>query len=248
MLKITAKIKIPEGNYFFKDEIKEVLLYVKKIGYPVFLKPNSKSMGRLCQKVYSNKELRKKLKEIFKIDRVALIQKPVLGKEYRLLVLKNQILLAYQKMPPQIIGDGKSKISQLINQKNKIGQKEIKIDKIIKEKLKQLNLTLSSILAKNKKIILRDNANLSTGGEIVAEIKLRGQKAKKMIKKISDIFGVNFFALDLMTKNIDQPKNWIILEINGDPLLSEFYQRHPEKVIEIYKKIIRACFEKYGGK
>lgn len=237
-----AKIKIPKGNYFFKEEIKEALKYAKKIGYPVFLKPNSKSMGRLCQKIYFAKDLKKRLKEIFRIDRVALIQKPVLGKEYRLLILDNKILLAYQKTPPKILGDGKSTISRLISQKNKVGQKEIKIDKIIKEKLKQLNLTFKSILLRGKIVILRDNANLSTGGEIVTEIKLRGQKVKKMIKKISEIFGSRFYALDLKTQNIWQPKSWVVLEVNGDPLLSEFYQRNPQKVIEIYKKIIKACF------
>lgn len=244
-----AGIKVPLGNYFFEEEKKNAMVFAEKMGYPVFVKPNSKEGGLLCQRVYSKKELARKIREIFKIDRAVMIQKPVEGREYRILILDNKTLLAYEKTPPFVVGDGKSSIGKLISKKNrelkKTARKEIRVNDAVREKLKNLKMDLRRVLPPGKKIFLRDSANLFSGGQIIGEIdNLKGEKIKEIIKKISQIFDIRFFALDLIAKNIKNPKEWVILEINSDPAFSGYYQYNPQKTIEIYKKIIRACLRR----
>ena len=103
-------INIPEGNYFFcrnfrsnleviKDQgRKEALVYAEKIGYPAVIKANDLSLGQEVYLVKSRKDLNAKLSHFFSKDYIAIVQKPVYGREYRLVVLDGKIYIAYEKI------------------------------------------------------------------------------------------------------------------------------------------------------
>ena len=63
---------------------------------------------------YTQKDLQSALQRIFKIDRVALIQMPVTGKDYRIVVLDKRIISAYERVPLHVCGDGTSSIKKLL--------------------------------------------------------------------------------------------------------------------------------------
>jgi glutathione synthase/RimK-type ligase-like ATP-grasp enzyme len=109
-------IKIPKGSYFFPTPPKtntirnssEMLWHKKKgkpealnlaqeLGYPVFVKPNSLSQGKHCALIKSKSELKTHLNTIWEEDGITIIQKPCRGKEYRIGVLNDEIIICYQK-------------------------------------------------------------------------------------------------------------------------------------------------------
>jgi len=122
--------------------------YAEKIGLPVFLKPNSKSQGTGVTKVYTKTDFFKIFKAISKIDSVILVERPITGKDYRIVVLDNEIISAYERLPLTIIGDGKSTIGKLLKVKQiefkKSGrEKTFDInDRRLKMKLHRQQLTL----------------------------------------------------------------------------------------------------------
>jgi len=147
--------------------------YAKKLGLPVFLKPNSKSQGVGVVKVYTKEEFFKTFKIIEKIDKVILVEKEIVGNDYRIVVLDNEIISAYQRIPLTIVGDGKHSILKLL--KNKQGEfknagrdKTFKIDDDrLRLTLKRERLNFKSILDCGFSLQLLANANLSTGGTSV---------------------------------------------------------------------------------
>ena len=103
-------INVPTGAYFFRRNFrsnytllkgqgkKEALVYADKIGYPVVIKVNNLSLGQDIYLVKNKTDLAKRLDDFFKQDYIAIIQKPVKGREYRLVVLDGKIHIAYEKI------------------------------------------------------------------------------------------------------------------------------------------------------
>ena len=69
--------------------------HAQKLGWPVIVKPNSGSQGAGVTLVYTKHDFYMAMRAIFKNDRIALVQRPVSGKDYRLVVLDQKIISAY---------------------------------------------------------------------------------------------------------------------------------------------------------
>lgn len=101
---------IPEGDYFFRRNFcsnyspirdqgrRQALLYADRLGYPVVIKVNNLGAGQDVYLVRNKKQLNKKLSDFFKKDYIAIIQRPVSGREYRLVVLDGEVHIAYEKI------------------------------------------------------------------------------------------------------------------------------------------------------
>lgn len=171
------------GETFFSDDWSAAIhspkntdagyQYARQIGFPVFVKPNSGSQGGAVAKVYTKREFYRAMREVFKRDRVALVQTPMIGKDYRVVVLDAAVISAYERIPLNVVGDGRATVQQLLNRKQKYFAKTgrdtiIRFDdKRISETLTHQHLTLQSVIAKGTRVFLLDNANLSTGGDSV---------------------------------------------------------------------------------
>ena len=116
---------VPNSQTFFSNEWSKVLdvtdrgidhayRYAQSIGLPVIVKPNSGSQGAGVAHVYTKRDFYRAMRVIFKKDRVALVQSPVLGKDYRLVVLDDVVISAYERIPLSVMGDGKKTISSLL--------------------------------------------------------------------------------------------------------------------------------------
>lgn len=68
--------------------------------------------------ITSLEELDLKLQESFKTYSRMIIQKQIFGKEFRVLICKKSIILAFFRHPPVIVGDGVSTINALITKEN----------------------------------------------------------------------------------------------------------------------------------
>ena len=94
------------------------------------------------------------------------------GKEYRFLVIGEETVAVLHRVPANVIGDGKSTISQLIAQKNldplrgkgyKTPLEKIEIDENMKLFLQQQQITVDTVLPEGKLQYLRENSNIFYG-------------------------------------------------------------------------------------
>ncbi len=209
--------------------------YARKSGYPLVVKPNSLSQGKDLYVVYSQKELVSGLKDIFKNDRVAIIERYLPGRDYRIVVLDGEVLHAYERIPFSVVGDGKKTIATLIkNKKIILRGKNVTpnpADRRIKMKLSHQGYSLNTILTKGEKVSLLYNANLSAGAEDIDVTNTMHQSFKKNAVDLTKKMGLRLCGVDLMVTQGDISKNpkdcaYYIIEINSaiglDPLESTY--------------------------
>jgi len=232
--------------------------YAKKLGFPVIVKPNSKSQGSGVYLVYNNKELTSALLEIFKGDRVAIVERYLPGKDYRIVVLDGEIISAYERMPFSVTGNGKNSIMSLLKQKDKhfiSSGRDTRVnfsDPRIKLKLKKAGYKFSSILTKGYKIYLLDNANLSTGGDSVDVTDAVHTSFRKIAIQLTKDMGLRMAGVDIMVRKGDIAKNvknciYYIIEINAAPGLDHYVttgRKQRKNVEAMYLKVLKALGKK----
>ncbi|HSR89105.1 MAG TPA: hypothetical protein VLK22_01725 [Candidatus Udaeobacter sp.] len=252
---------VPSSQAFFRNDwaktigqparnIDAAYRYAQKIGFPVFVKPNSGSQGLDVSLVYNKQEFQRAILAVFKHDRIALVQHQVKGKEYRLVVLGEKVIWAYQCQPFNVVGDGKLNVFQLLNEKRKqfmLSNRKIKIsfsDPRIKEKLGHYKMNFKSVPAKGQKIYLLDNANLSTGGDSQDVTKAIHPGFKKLAVKLAADMGLQFCGIDLVVQGSisEKPGKYWVLEVNHSPGLDHYPQTglaQPKAAESLYLGIIK---------
>lgn len=154
------------------------------------------------------------------------------GNDYRFLALNHQVIGLAQRLPPKIEGDGQHTIKRLIEIENdrrsrlnqQVGKRMLNRMhnwKRISWNLHRQNLSLKTILPRNKTIILYPIANFSTGGSTkTIDIKTIHPSLFKLAKKVSQVIGLEIIGIDMLIKNLQSPAkkdNVVIIEVNSDP-------------------------------
>jgi D-alanine-D-alanine ligase-like ATP-grasp enzyme len=225
--------------------------YAKKIGYPLIVKPNSGSQGFGVSMVYNERELKAALSHVFNSDKIALVQKPIPGSDFRIVVLDDDVISAYQRIPLSVIGDGKSTIGQLLKKKQKqfdTTNRDTNIktnDPRISQKLKKQRLSLQSVPALGAQIFLLDNANLSTGGDAVDVTETLHPRFKVLAANITRDMGLRLCGVDMIIDGdiTKPPKKYVVLEINAGPGLDHYVKTGPtqQKLVEaMYRKVLHS--------
>jgi D-alanine-D-alanine ligase-like ATP-grasp enzyme len=252
---------VPDSKTFFSKNwskaigspgrnIDSAYKYAQKMGFPVIVKPNSGTQGIGVSLVYNKLEFYRAIRSVFSGDKVALVQKQVFGKDYRLVVLDKKIISAYERVPLGVVGDGKSTIRQLLGVKQKqfiASSRDTRInikDPRILIKLKHQKLSLRSVPDKGQRIFLLDNANLSTGGD---SIDVTGKVHKffaKLAVNLTRDMGLRLCGVDLIINgDISEKTNvYWILEINAAPGLDHYVKmgKAQEKIVEdLYFQVIK---------
>lgn len=259
---------VARSQTFFEDSwakmlgssrtISEAVKYASRKGYPLVVKPNSKSQGTGVCVVHNDKELSSTLKQIFKIDRVALIEEYKPGLDYRIVVCDGEVISAYQRISLSVIGDDRSSIFNLLKQKQKSfiqagRDTRIDFDDIrIKLKLKRQGLDFQSILKKGEKVFLLDNANLSTGGDSLDMTEKIHKSFYEVATRLTADMGLRIAGVDIMVTKGDitmDVKNckYYIIEINAAPGLDHYVTTgaKQKKIVEgMYLKVLKALGKK----
>jgi len=232
--------------------------YAKKLGYPVIAKPNSKSQGVGVSLVFNRKELISALYGIFKEDKVAIIEKYLPGRDYRIVVLDGEIISAYERIALSVTGDGRRSILSLLKEKQKSFASSARDTRInftdlrIKMKLRKLGYSLKSVLPKGKQVFLLDNANLSTGGDAIDVTDVIHSKFRKIAINLTRDMGLRISGVDIMITKGDikeDPKDcrYYIIEINAAPGLDHYVTtgaKQRRNVEAMYLKVLKALGKK----
>ena len=225
--------------------------YAKKIGLPVMIKPNSGSQGSAVAAAYNKKEFYAAMRAVFKSDRIALVQEKLTGKDYRIVVLDNEIISAYERIPLNVVGDGNSTIKQLLAKKERsfiASSRDTHIqlnDPRIIRKLKRQRLTLSSTPGAGVQVYLLDNANLSTGGDSIDVTDAIHPAFKKIAIALTKAMGLRLCGVDLMVDGdiAHKPSRYWVIEINAAPGLDHYVKtgKVQEEIVEnMYLKVLKA--------
>jgi len=223
-----AEIEVPRGDIISRERsLKETC---EQIGFPLVIKPIDGNHGRgISVDVRSYEDAVKAFHAAKEVSRRVIVENYILGEDYRLLVINNTFVAAALRSPAHVIGDGKSTITELVAQVNTDPRRgyghekeltAITINDLTKTIIADAGYTEDSVLAEGEKLILKDTANLSTGGtaEDVTDIVHPANVA--MAERISKIIDLDICGIDIMTTDISQPLSetgGAVLEVNAGP-------------------------------
>jgi cyanophycin synthetase len=225
-----AEVAVPKGDIIRRESsLKDACSYV---GYPLVIKPVDGNHGRGITVDIQNYEdalaAFAHAKNSSKSGAI-IVEKFITGEDYRLLVINNVLVAAAKRTPAHVIGDGESSVEALIEEVNKDTRRgfghenvltKITINDLTKTIVKDAGYTLASVLKKDEMLILKDTANLSTGGtaEDVTDIVHPANIA--MAERISKIIDLDICGIDIMSTDISKPLSetgGAVLEVNAGP-------------------------------
>lgn len=236
----------PENAVFNSKEVERAWNWAKEI-LPIVLKPTNGMMGR---SVYVNIQNYEEFKECY--NKIALKHNEVLveqfvqGNEYRFTVLKGNVVGIANRIPANIIGDGKSTINQLIDQKNleRINRQNPRHKKLIKNGetdrvLKKQGYDLSGVPKRNEIVFLRNNSNISTGGDAIDVTDEINPLIKEQVEKaVKSIPGLRVCGVDVIING----NEFYILEINSYAMLSMHHYPWVGKPRNVIDQLIEEMF------
>jgi D-alanine-D-alanine ligase-like ATP-grasp enzyme len=255
----SISVSVANGVVFHKNQTNAALRFAETLGYPVVIKPPVGSHGDYVFVGIEDKDaLHKKLQQFFRRNKQqVLIEKHISGQEYRLFITRNNFFAAVLRTPARIVGDGKHTISELITKENhrRINPRTtclciIPIDSVVREHLRKQKRTLVSIPKKGEYVSLRENSNVSTGGNCYDVTDTVHSSVKKLAEKILAAFSpVPFIGIDLLCQDITKPlREYYVCELDSAPGLSLHMLPEKGRKRDVATAITDTIFLQKGGR
>ncbi|MEX1034149.1 MAG: hypothetical protein WDZ30_12360, partial [Cellvibrionaceae bacterium] len=181
-----------------------------------------------------------------------LIEETIVGHSYRLLFLNGKYLHGVKRNPPQVKGDGRSTIRELIKAENRRRQQSshieslfpISVDQECRTTLRAQSLELASRPMAGERIVVKRVVNQNAAGE---NIDITGQVHPGILQtgaQASARLGLQLAGVDVLTEDISRPladTAGVINEINGSPGLHHHYLTAQGGDPAIAEKLLRYC-------
>ncbi|ABE43364.1 cyanophycin synthetase [Polaromonas sp. JS666] len=222
-----AGVPVPLGRPV--SDAADAWTVAQQIGLPVAVKPQDGNQGKgVSVNISSREQLEAAYLAAAEYGEV-MVEKFLPGSDFRLLVVGDKLVAASRRDPPQVVGDGLHTVRELVdivNQDPRRGEghatslTKIRFDDIAVGRLEAQDLTPESIPAKGRRVILRNNANLSTGGtatdvtdDVHPAVAARAVAAAKMV-------GLHICGVDVVCESMLRPlesQSGGVVEVNAAP-------------------------------
>lgn len=223
-----AEVRVPRGEIIRRESsLEEACRYV---GYPLVVKPVDGNHGRgITVNIQNYEDALVAFHAAKEVSRTVIVEKFIVGEDYRLLVINNKLVAAAKRTPAHVIGDGKHTVQELIDLTNEDPRRgyghenvltEITVNDLTKTIIDAAGYTLESVLPENEMLILKDTANLSTGGTSEDVTDIVHPSNISMAERISKIIDLDICGIDIMTTDISQPleeTDGAVIEVNAGP-------------------------------
>ncbi|REJ80065.1 MAG: cyanophycin synthetase [Bacteroidetes bacterium] len=223
-----ASVPVPRGRVVYDEEDLEIA--VKRIGYPIVVKPVGGNHGRGATiNVNDWESAVEALANAKRISRGVIVEKFITGFDHRLLVIDYKFVAAAVRTPAMVTGDGKHSIRELVDIVNSDTRRgyghekvltAIKIDEMTLNILEEKGMTEESVPPKGEIVYLKRTANLSTGGTSTDVTDIVHPYNVFMAERIARIIGLDICGIDIMTPDIRLPMHengGAVLEVNAGP-------------------------------
>ena len=214
------------------NNVEEARRAARTIGYPVVVKPSSTDKGTAVTANITTESQLLKACEIASSFGTMLVEKHVAGEDFRFLVISGRCVGVTRRSSARIMGDGASSVASLVAKQAEERRKDKFLrnfgavslnDPVVLESLKRQNLKPETIVDAGKIVVLRENANVSTGGTHEYVTELAHPDNLRMAERAALCLGLDIAGVDFLTPDIS--RSWrdgfgAICEVNATPALS----------------------------
>lgn len=226
-------INVPEG-IAISSILEAMAEYALFAGKGLVIKPKSTNFGMgitIFKNSHSIEEYQEAVRLALGCDSAVLLEEFVPGKEYRFLVIGDEVAAVLHRVPANVMGDGLRTIEELVAAKNQDplrGKGYVKpLEKINLGAVEEAYLKLQGkdflYIPQNGEVVyLRENSNISTGGDSIDYTDDVSEQYKTIAVNAAKAVGAKICGADIIIKDITaEPteKNYSIIELNFNPAL-----------------------------
>jgi D-alanine-D-alanine ligase-like ATP-grasp enzyme len=203
---------------------------VEKIGFPCVVKPTNRGGGKgVTAGITSLPELERAIAHARTFSSQVLLEAHQEGTDYRLMVVDGRLVAAVRRDPPAVEGNGKASVRALIAELNRARKGPLREvgflnpvheDAALQATLARQGLTLDSVLALGQRVVLRTNANRSTGGVSVSVLDQVHPQVKAQAELVAQAFDLRAAGIDYITPDISRSQEevgGVFIEVNATP-------------------------------
>ena len=226
-------IRVPRGlDYTDKISAKAGFQYFK--GRAVVVKPKLTNFGLGITVLKINTEIsifERAIDIAFNFDSSILIEEFIEGKEFRFFVMADEVVGILHRVPANVTGNGANTIRELVIEKNKDSLRgkgyHTPLEKIQTGEaelmfLKAQDKDFESIPGNDETIFLRENSNISTGGDSIDFTDDIPDSYKQIAVKAAKALNVKITGLDMIIPDYTKEatdENYAIIELNFNPAI-----------------------------
>lgn len=236
--KILAKngYSVPESKEYYQieDAVRDYSLFTNK---KFVIKPKSTNYGlgiTIFREGVKEASFKEAVEIAFAEDDTILVEDFVEGTEYRFFVLENETKAVLLRVPANVTGDGTHTIRELVEMKNsdplrgtnhRSPLERIQLGSIERITLEEQGFNFEDIPEKGTLIYLRDNSNVSTGGDSIDYTDKVHQSYKEIAVGITKELGAKVAGIDMMIPDYQVPAGpsenpgYGVIEANFNPMM-----------------------------
>lgn len=247
-----AGLPVPEGVVVTApSEAADALAYLDR---PVAIKPVNANQGKgvtLDVRSYAAAERAFAIAREF--DERVIVEEFISGRQYRLCVVNGKLVAAAERLPAYVTGDGVSTVDQLVDAVNADPRRgdgheksltKIRMDAVAMTVLAKQGLSGQSVPPAGKTVMIRENANLSTGGTAVDVTDMVHPDTRRMIERAAGVIGLDIVGIDVVTPDITRSLGQVgaIIEVNAAPGIRMHHYPSAGKPRDVAGQIIDYLF------
>ncbi|MFZ0392114.1 MAG: ATP-grasp domain-containing protein, partial [Calditrichia bacterium] len=250
-------IPVPFCQSFHVKELPEALTWFCRRNRTVVVKPRRGTSGGkgVTACISQTRDFIKAFYEAAMHDSFVLVEDYITGRNYRLLLVKDELLGAVERIPPIVTGDGEHSLRQLIAQENarRIAADRfprlwpIPINTDLKLTLTEQGLNLHSIPPKGKSVPVKTICNGHQGSTVEEATREVHESYLELSRQAMKVCKVRFCGIDIITPDIRQPAGEagaVINEINTTPSFYGHYQATRQQEVQpVAEKFFKILFE-----
>ena len=222
-----AGVPVPHGMPV--NDTESAWKVAQQIGLPVVVKPLDGNQGKgVTVNIVSREHLDIAFQAAAEYGTV-MVEKYLPGNDFRMLVVGGRLVAASRRDPPYVIGDGVHTVRELVDIVNQDPRRgsghatsltRIRFDSIAEARLQLQGMTPESVPSSGQRVVLRNNANLSTGGsatdvtdEVHPELAARAVAAAQTV-------GLHICGVDVVCETVLRPleeQGGGVVEVNAAP-------------------------------
>lgn len=174
------------------------------------------------------------VRQLFEQTKTVMAEELIVGSSYRFLVIDGKVQAIVERIPANIVGDGRSTVQTLLDRKNaralrgtafRYPQSELKLGTVERYRLQSYNMDLDSVVSRGTQILLREDATFGNGSDVLDATDEMHDSYITAVEKLAADLKLKVAGVDVMIPNLyaeltpEHPEMAVYLGIHAAPYL-----------------------------
>ncbi|RRK10763.1 bifunctional glutamate--cysteine ligase GshA/glutathione synthetase GshB [Lactiplantibacillus garii] len=201
----------------------------------IVLKATDQSRKVVAFRIMPRRQLFEQVvRQLFEQTKSVMAEELIVASSYRFLVIGGKVQAVVERIPANVVGDGRSTVQTLLDNKNArplrgsaftFPQSEVKLGTVERYRLESYHLDLDSVVGRGTQLLLREDATFGNGADVLdATDDMHASYVHAVEQLVADL-QLNVAGVDVMIPNLyaeltpEHPEMAVYLGIHAAPFL-----------------------------